>query len=125
MPDAMIVPPEAHEVSRIERFMLGALGGFLPVLAGLLAVDIATFIDTLDKQTAGVICGIFTHVFVLTILGGIMTILNREVSHPLTLVQLGIAAGAHRGLRQQRTTGHTNAAKNFYRYYIPCQCGRN
>jgi len=73
------------------RFGIGGLGGLLPVLASLVAVDLAS--DD-HKITGGICLGLTIRVVGLFALGGIMAALNSEVNSPLSLVQIGIAAPA-------------------------------
>src|SRR5262245_9004119 len=81
-------------MSKIAVFSLGGLGGLLPVLTGVLAVDLASVIDHANLLTLGNYLGYLIRVAVLIILGGTVALLNVEVRQPLTLVQLGIAAPA-------------------------------
>jgi hypothetical protein len=81
-------------MSKRTAFFLGGLGGLLPVLASVLAVDLAPIIDHPGSLTLGNYLGYAIRVVVLIILGGTMALLNDEVRQPLTLVQLGIAAPA-------------------------------
>lgn len=83
-----------RKLTGLERFLVGALGGLLPIFASLLATDVGSYVDHSDRITTGLFVGICIHIAVLILLGGVMTLLNSEVSHPLTLVQLGIAAPA-------------------------------
>lgn len=76
------------------RFGLGALGGLLPVLVSLLATDIASIFDHRDVLTTGIYVGYILRLAVLLMLGGTIAALNTQVDHPLSLVQLGIAAPA-------------------------------
>jgi hypothetical protein len=75
-------------------FALGALGAVLPVLAGLLTVDLAGIIDNRDALTFGHYVGYCIRLVVLILLGGIVASLNQGVRQPLAIVQLGIAAPA-------------------------------
>jgi hypothetical protein len=81
-------------MSRTSMFALGALGGILPILANILTVDVAPFIDGEHSLTLGNYIGYGIRVIVLIILGGVMASLNSEVRSPIALVQLGIAAPA-------------------------------
>src|SRR5262249_25056414 len=81
-------------MSKMGVFSLGGLGGLLPGLTSLLAVDLASVIDHLDLLTVGNLVGYAIRVVILIILGGTMALLNVGVQQPLTLVQLGIAAPA-------------------------------
>jgi hypothetical protein len=81
-------------MSRTEMFLLGALGGLLPILVSLLTVDLAPIIDHYSALTPGNYIGYGIRVLVLLILGGTMALLNSEVKQPFSLVQLGIAAPA-------------------------------
>jgi hypothetical protein len=82
------------QMSKLQMFALGALGGFLPILASLVTVDLAPIIDHLSGLSIGVYVGYSIRVLALILLGGLMALLNSEVQQPLTLVQLGIAAPA-------------------------------
>jgi hypothetical protein len=86
-------------MSRTSAFLLGALGGLLPILVSLLAIDLAPIIDHLIDHsggglTTGNYIGYAIRVVVLLFLGGIVALLNSEVKQPLAIVQLGIAAPA-------------------------------
>jgi hypothetical protein len=84
-------------VTRWARFAIGGLGGLLPVLASLLAVDltaIAAIVDHHDTVSLGLYVGYSLRVLVLFTLGGVMAVLNSEIQNPLALVQIGIAAPA-------------------------------
>ena len=81
-------------MSKFATFSLGGLGGILPILVGLITVDLASVIDHPNEFTLGVYVGYGIRVLALISLGGIIAVLNRGVSEPLTLVQLGIAAPA-------------------------------
>jgi hypothetical protein len=81
-------------VSRTGAFLLGALGGLLPILVSLLTIDLAPIIDHPDALSFGNYCGYCIRVLVLLLLGGAMALLNNEVKHPFAIVQLGIAAPA-------------------------------
>jgi hypothetical protein len=74
-------------------FGLGALGGFLPVLASAASIDLSPIIDH-PTLTVGNYVGYVIKVTALVILGGIIASLNREVRQPIALVQLGMAAPA-------------------------------
>ena len=81
-------------MSKLATFSLGGLGGILPILVGLITVDIASIVDHHNEFTVGVYVGYGVRVLVLIALGGIIAVLNKGVSEPLTLVQLGVAAPA-------------------------------
>jgi hypothetical protein len=83
-------------MSNIIRFSIGGLGGLLPVLASLVAVDLASFASIIDNHgiTEGLVIGYVVRTVGLFALGGIMATLNSEVKTPLALVQIGIAAPA-------------------------------
>jgi hypothetical protein len=70
------------------------VGGFLPILASLVTVDLAPIIDNASELTVGNYCGYAIRVVGLLLLGGVVAILNSDVRQPLALVQLGIAAPA-------------------------------
>jgi len=83
-------------MSRIVRFGFGGLGGLLPILASLAAVDLTVFASLIDKHmiTEGLCVGYAVRVIVWFALGGIVASLNSEVRNPWALVQIGIAAPA-------------------------------
>lgn len=81
-------------MSRTSMFLLGALGGLLPILVSLLTIDVASFTDGPHALTIGNYIGYGLRVFILLLLGGVMASLNSEVRTPMSLVQLGIAAPA-------------------------------
>jgi hypothetical protein len=81
-------------MSKSGAFFWGALGGFLPILALLVTVDLAPIIDNAGSLTFGNYVGYGIRVTALIILGGIIALLNTDVRQPLALVQLGIAAPA-------------------------------
>ncbi|MGY3033886.1 hypothetical protein ACVIIV_003056 [Bradyrhizobium sp. USDA 4354] len=81
-------------MSRTGAFLLGALGGLLPILVTVLAVDLAPFIDHPEVLSVGNYVGYAIRVVVLIFLGGMMALLNNEVKQPFAIVQLGIAAPA-------------------------------
>jgi hypothetical protein len=81
---------------RLYQFGLGGLGGLLPVLATLVAVDLSSIATLVDKGeiTEGLCVGYAIRVIGLFALGGIMAALNTGVKEPFALVQIGIAAPA-------------------------------
>ena len=83
-------------MTRQMQFAFGGLGGLLPVLATLVAVDLTTISAMIDKHelTEGYCVGIGLRIVGLFLLGGIMAALNTDVRNPLALVQIGIAAPA-------------------------------
>jgi hypothetical protein len=83
-------------MTRTIRFGIGGLGGLLPVIASLVAVDLTAIADLIDKHTLteGLCIGYAIRILGLFILGGIMAALNSEVTNPLALIQIGIAAPA-------------------------------
>jgi hypothetical protein len=81
-------------MSRTSAFLLGALGGLLPILVSVLTVDLAAIIDHHNALTLGNYLGYSIRVMVLLVLGGTVAVLNSEVRQPFSLVQLGIAAPA-------------------------------
>ena len=84
-------------MTRWARFGIGGLGGLLPVLASLLAVDLTAIAAIVDHQVTvslGLCVGYTLRVLVLFTLGGVMAVLNSEIQNPLALVQIGIAAPA-------------------------------
>jgi hypothetical protein len=84
-------------MTKIARFGIGGLGGLLPVLASLLAVDlaaIAAIVDHNETVSIGLCVGYGLRVTILFTLGGVMAVLNSEIQNPLALVQIGIAAPA-------------------------------
>jgi|GEM_PF-5888253 len=93
---------DAHATStdtamrRGTRFAIGGLGGLLPIIAGLITVDLAVFSALIDRQdfTLGICVGYAVRVLCLFVLGGIIAALNSEVTNPMSLVQIGIAAPA-------------------------------
>jgi hypothetical protein len=84
---------EDRGLSRAAIFGLGALGGGLPILVSLLAVDLPTVFSD-HSLTAGNLLGYAIRVGILVFLGGVVAMLNSDVKQPLSLVQLGIAAPA-------------------------------
>jgi hypothetical protein len=84
-------------VTGIARFGIGGLGGLLPILASLLAVDltaIATIVDHRETISMGLCVGYGLRVLILFALGGLMAVLNSEIENPFALIQIGIAAPA-------------------------------
>ncbi len=81
-------------MTRTQMFLLGCLGGALPVLCNLITVDLAPIVDKLNGLTLGNYVGFSTRVLALILLGGIVAALNTGVTNALSLVQLGIAAPA-------------------------------
>ena len=86
--------PMESAVTRTQMFLLGCLGGALPVLCNLITVDLAPIVDKLNGLTLGNYVGFSTRVLALILLGGIVAALNTGVTNALSLVQLGIAAPA-------------------------------
>jgi hypothetical protein len=84
---------EDKTLSRAAIFGLGALGGGLPILVSLLAVDLPTVISD-HSLTIGNLLGYAIRLGILIFLGGVVAMLNSDVKQPLSLVQLGIAAPA-------------------------------
>jgi hypothetical protein len=76
------------------RFGIGGLGALLPVLATLLAVDLSSIIDHAGEYTVGIYAGTALRYLIMFILGGAVAALNYDISDPIKLVQLGIAAPA-------------------------------
>jgi hypothetical protein len=81
-------------MSYSRKFIIGGLGALLPVLVSLLAIDIAGVVDHWKEITVGTYVGYVLRDLILFVLGGVIAALNTEVTKPLTLVQLGIAAPA-------------------------------
>jgi hypothetical protein len=83
-------------MSRQDRFFLGAIGGLLPVLATLVAVDLSSIQALIDNHgiTEGLVVGYSIRVVGLFALGGIMAAINTATKDPIALVQIGIAAPA-------------------------------
>ena len=83
-------------MSKLSRFGLGGLGGLLPLLATLVAVDLSSIAALIDSHqfTAGLYVGYALRVLGLFVLGGVVASLNSEVTNPIALVQIGIAAPA-------------------------------
>jgi hypothetical protein len=75
-------------------FLLGALGGVLPIIVSMVTVDLAPIIDGIGRMSPGIYIGYGLRVFGLLLLGGLIAALNNGVQQPLALVQLGIAAPA-------------------------------
>jgi hypothetical protein len=84
---------EQNSLSRAAIFGLGALGGGLPILVSLLAVDLPTVLSD-HSLTIGNLLGYAIRIGILIFLGGVVAMLNFDVKQPLSLVQLGIAAPA-------------------------------
>jgi hypothetical protein len=76
------------------RFVIGGAGALLPVLATLLAVDLAYVIDHFRDYTLGIYVGTGLRYLLLATLGGAVAALNSDEKKPIKLVQLGIAAPA-------------------------------
>jgi hypothetical protein len=93
MEDHMTNGVEDRALSRAAIFGLGALGGGLPILVSLLAVDLPTVFSD-HSLTVGNLLGYAIRVGILVFLGGVVAMLNSDVKQPLSLVQLGIAAPA-------------------------------
>jgi hypothetical protein len=83
-------------MSKLARFAIGGLGGLLPIVASLVAVDLAAISALVDDHqlTEGLCLGYTIRVLGLFGLGGIMAALNSEIQSPMALVQIGIAAPA-------------------------------
>lgn len=81
-------------MTKLTSFALGSLGGLLPILASLVTIDLAPLFDQGSLLTMGNCVGYGIRVCALLVLGGTMAALNAEVTQPLALVQLGIAAPA-------------------------------
>jgi hypothetical protein len=91
--DQMTNEVEDKALSKAAIFGLGALGGGLPILVSLLAVDLPTVLSD-HSLTIGNLLGYAIRVGILLFLGGVVAMLNSDVKQPLSLVQLGIAAPA-------------------------------
>ena len=83
-------------MTRQEQFLLGGLGGLLPILASLIAVDLTTISNLIDRHqlTEGLMVGYALRVICWFSLGGVMGAVNSDVKSPLAVLQLGIAAPA-------------------------------
>lgn len=83
-------------MTKLGRFIFGGLGGLLPLIASLVAVDLTAIAKLVDNHalTEGLCVGYATRIIGLVVLGGVMALLNEEVKTPLSLVQIGIAAPA-------------------------------
>ena len=83
-------------MTRISQFGMGGLGGLLPLLASLVAIDATAIANILaeDLSRPGLWVGYAIRAIGLFLLGGIMAALNTDVKTPLTLVQIGGAAPA-------------------------------
>lgn len=83
-------------MSKFIRFGIGGLGGLLPLLATLVAIDLSAIASLIDSGgfTLGLFVGYAIRILGLFALGGIMAALNSEIRNPLALVQIGIAAPA-------------------------------
>ena len=83
-------------MSKFIRFGIGGLGGLLPLLATLVAIDLSAIASLIDNGgfTLGLFVGYAIRILGLFALGGIMAALNSEIRNPLALVQIGIAAPA-------------------------------
>jgi hypothetical protein len=83
-------------MSRLGRFALGGLGGLLPALATLVAVDLSSIATLVDKHeiTEGLFVGFAIRTIGLFVLGGIVAAVNSEETAPIALLQIGIAAPA-------------------------------
>lgn len=83
-------------MSKFIQFGFGGLGGLLPLVATLVAIDLSAIASLVDNNslTLGLCVGYTIKVLGLFSLGGIMAALNNEIRSPLALVQIGIAAPA-------------------------------
>jgi hypothetical protein len=83
-------------VTKGGRIAFGVVGGLLPVLVSFVTLDQSAIAQLIDKHeiTEGLCVGYGLRVLSLAALGGIMAFLNSDVTAPLTLVQLGVAAPA-------------------------------
>ncbi len=81
-------------MSRTNMFLLGCLGGAIPLIVNLLSVDLAPIIDHPGNLTLGNYVGYAIRIVALVVLGGIVAALNTGVTNVLSLVQLGMAAPA-------------------------------
>jgi len=85
---------QPNEIQRWKCFCYGALGGFIPVLLTIIAIDVNAIILFYEKLNIGHYVGHGLKIGAMLCLGGLFALLNFQVKQPLTLVQLGIAAPA-------------------------------
>ncbi|MER9456153.1 hypothetical protein [Mesorhizobium sp. M0478] len=83
-------------MSKFARFLIGGVGGLLPIVATLVTVDVAAFAYLIDHDglSEGMCVGYMIRVVALFVLGGIMAAVNSDVLNSLALIQIGIAAPA-------------------------------
>lgn len=77
-------------LSARNRFLIGGMGGIAPVVVNLVVIDLETL---LLSVTLLVVISYLIRVVVLFVIGGFVTLLNKE-RDPFKIFQLGIAAPA-------------------------------
>jgi hypothetical protein len=91
---ARTLTAQTHPLSKKQRIVWGCIGGLLLILVSLLSVDLSGIIDHRESLTIGICIGYVIRVLILISLGGVIVLLNDEVTKPIALVQLGMAAPA-------------------------------
>ncbi len=92
-PTAHTAPETAHP---IKKFLLGGIGGLVPLIMTLVLVDIqviATYIQSLESDMY-YLSGYLLRFLALFLLGGFWAYLHSSEKDPIKLFQLGIVAPA-------------------------------
>lgn len=90
------------------RFSLGGLGALMPILIGLLSIDLVPILNDLATLTTGHYVGLALRYFLLFVVGGVVAALHTTEHQPFKLFELGIAAPAL--LTSVIATGSANLA---------------
>ncbi len=77
-----------------KRFLLGGGGALMPVLVSILAVDVATLIDSESGLSTGNVIGFIVRYLILFAVGGVVAWLHEDETKSFKLFELGIAAPA-------------------------------
>ncbi len=77
-----------------KRFLIGGGGALMPVLVSILAVDVATIIDSDSGMTTGNVVGFVIRYIILFVVGGVVAWLHEDEQKSFKLFELGIAAPA-------------------------------